>query len=160
MLFVLIQNTNKDKDKNMPRIFGVDIPEEKRTEVALTYIYGIGRKNVHKVLQEAAIDPDKRARELSDKEILRLQRVLDKVPIEGVLRKIIQENIKRLGQINCYRGLRHKQNLPVRGQRTRTNARTKRGKRMTIGALRKEAMQKTDKAGKTEETVKADGAPR
>ncbi len=139
----------------MPRISGINIPEEKRIEVALTYIYGIGRNNIHKVLQKASVEPDKRAKELSDKEILRLQRVLDKVPTEGVLRKIVQENIKRLKEINSYRGSRHKKSLPVRGQRTRTNARTKRGKRMTIGSLRKEAMQKSEKANKETETTKA-----
>lgn len=129
----------------MPRIAGVNIPEEKRTEVALTYLYGIGRKNVAKILNEANIDPDKRAKTLTEQEIKRIQHVLDKIPTEGVLRKIVQENIKRLKQINCYRGVRHKSNLPVRGQRTRTNARTKRGKRVTIGALKKEALTKIEK---------------
>lgn len=135
----------------MPRIAGVNVPEEKRTETALTYIYGIGRSNVQKILDEAAVDPDKRARDLSDKEISKLQQAIDKVPTEGVLRKMVQENINRLKQIDAYRGVRHKKNLPVRGQRTRTNARVKRGKRVTIGALKKEAMQKTDKTQKTAE---------
>jgi len=135
----------------MPRIAGVNIPEEKRTETALTYIYGIGRSNVSKILDEAAVDPGKRAKDLSDKEISQLQQVIDKIPTEGVLRKMVQENIKRLKQIDTYRGERHKKNLPVRGQRTRTNARVKRGKRMTIGALKKEAMQKTEKIQKTDE---------
>lgn len=136
----------------MPRISGVNIPEEKRTEIALTYIYGIGRSNVQKILKEAVVDPDKRAKDLSDKEIARLQKAIDTVPTEGVLRKIAQESIKRLKQINAYRGIRHKKNLPVRGQRTRTNARTKRGKRMTIGALRKAAFQKGERVQKTETT--------
>lgn len=129
----------------MPRIAGVNIPEEKRTGVALTYIYGIGRNNVQKILNEVAVDPDKRAKDLSDKEISKLQQAIDKIPTEGVLRKMVQENIKRLKQIDSYRGIRHKKNLPVRGQRTRTNARVKRGKRMTIGALKKEVLQKMGK---------------
>lgn len=137
------------KRGNVPRILGVNIPEEKRTEVALTYIYGIGRSNVKQVLKKALVDPDKRAKDLTDKEILKLQKVLDKYPTEGVLRKMVQENIKRLKQTSSYRGERHKKNLPVRGQRTRTNARTKRGKRATIGALKKKAIQKGEKAKKT-----------
>jgi len=126
----------------MPRIAGVDVPDQKRIEVALTYIYGIGRNNVGKILQSAKIDPDKRAKDLTDQEIAVLQKAVEQVPTEGALRKIVSENIKRLKHINTYRGLRHSQNLPARGQRTRTNARTKRGKRKTVGALRKEMAQK------------------
>lgn len=126
----------------MPRISGVDIPAEKRIEIALTYIYGVGRRNAHKILASAGVDPNKRAKELTDQEIASLQKSLEQVPTEGTLRKIVTENIKRLRQIGTYRGLRHAQKLPVRGQRTRSNARTKRGKRITVGAMRKEMAQK------------------
>ena len=126
----------------MPRISGVDIPAEKRIEASLTYIYGVGRNNVLKILNSAKVDPDKRAKDLTDKEIAVLQKALEPVPTEGVLRKIVSENIKRLRQAGTYRGLRHAQKLPARGQRTRSNARTKRGKRMTVGALRKELAHK------------------
>lgn len=123
----------------MPRIAGIDIPENKRLEVALTYIYGVGRKNVHKILSESGVNPSKRAKELTADESMRIQRSVDKINTEGNLRKQIRENIERLRRIGAYRGLRHSANLPVRGQRTRTNARTKRGKRRTVGALKKEA---------------------
>lgn len=126
----------------MPRISGVDIPAEKRIEASLTYIYGVGRSNVLKILSSAKVDPDKRAKELTDQEIAALQKALEPIPTEGALRKILNENIKRLRQSGTYRGLRHAQKLPARGQRTRSNARTKRGKRMTVGALRKELAHK------------------
>lgn len=126
----------------MVRISGVEIPANKRTEIALTYIYGIGRNNVLGVLKNAQVDPNKRAKDLDDQEIARLQKALSTIPTEGALKKIVSENIKRLQQIGTYRGLRHSARLPVRGQRTRTNARTKRGKRVTIGALKKEDMAK------------------
>lgn len=126
----------------MPRIAGVEIPDQKRIETALTYIYGVGRNNVGKILKTAKVDPDKRAKDLSDQEVAALQKAVEQVPTEGMLRKLVSENIKRLKHINAYRGLRHSQGLPVRGQRTRTNARTKRGKRRTVGALRKELAQK------------------
>jgi len=122
----------------MPRIVGIDIPVQKRTEIALTYIYGLGRTNVQKILKLANVDPDKRAKDLTADEVSRLQKAIDTIPTEGSLRKIVTENIKRLRQINTYRGLRHAMKLPARGQRTRHNARTKRGKRMTVGALKKE----------------------
>ena len=122
----------------MTRISGIDIPGHKRTEIALTYIFGIGRQNVAKILKLANIDPNKRAKELNSDEIVRIQKAIDTIPTEGSLRKIVTENIKRLKQTNTYRGMRHSAKLPVRGQRTRHNARTKRGKRMTIGALKKE----------------------
>jgi small subunit ribosomal protein S13 len=128
----------------MPRIVGVDIPEKKRIEVALTYIYGIGPVNVKKILSIANVSPDKRAKELTDQEISRIVRAIEMYPNEGVLRKIISDNIQRLKQVRCYRGLRHIARLPVHGQRTRTNGRTKKGKRMTIGALSKEMAQKMD----------------
>ncbi len=122
----------------MPRISGVEIPQNKRVELALTYIYGIGRHNVGKMLKLANVDGHKRAKDLTGDEILRLQKAVETIPVEGSLRKIVSENIKRLRQIGTYRGSRHAHRLPARGQRTRHNARTKRGKRMTVGALKKE----------------------
>lgn len=129
----------------MPRIAGVDIPEEKRIEVALTYIYGIGRSNVKDILKESQVDADKRANELMADEKARLQRAIDKINTEGNLRKQVRENIQRLKRIGSYRGMRHSANLPVRGQRTRTNARTKRGKRRTVGTLKKQMRTKVEK---------------
>lgn len=132
----------------MPRVSGTDIPEQKRIDIALTYVYGVGRVNSAKILESAKVDLSKRAKDLSDEEILRIQKVIDAgIKVEGDLRKEIQENIKRLKQIGSYRGKRHLLNLPVRGQRTRTNARTKRGKRVTIGALKKEELLKKQKVG-------------
>jgi len=134
----------------MPRISGVDIPEEKRIDIALTYLYGIGRKNVVPILTQAAVDPGKRAKDLTEDEIARIQKIIDtNYKVEGDLRKEIQGNIKRLKQIGSYRGRRHSLNLPVRGQRTRSNARTKRGKRVTIGALKKEEIAKRQAAEAT-----------
>lgn len=141
----------------MPRISGIDIPEQKRIDIALTYIYGIGRKNVYFILDQAKVDPSKKANTLTEEEISRIQKVIDtNYKVEGDLRKEVQENIKRLKQIGSYRGKRHSQNLPVRGQRTRSNARTKRGKRVTIGALKKEEIAKRQaaEAAKKKETQK------
>jgi len=138
----------------MPRIAGVDIPVQKRTEIALTYIYGLGRTNVHKLLKLANVDPDKRAKNLTPDEVSRLQKAIDTIPTEGSLRKIVTENVKRLRQINSYRGSRHANKLPARGQRTRHNARTKRGKRMTVGALKKEEGAKIDAAKKSDKKTK------
>jgi small subunit ribosomal protein S13 len=129
------------------RVAGVQIPDSKRVEAALTYIYGIGWSNVSRVLGRAKVDPDKRAKDLSEKEVRRLQEVIDQIPTEGELRQRVREDIQRLITIGSYRGLRHQLNLPVRGQRTRTNARTKRGKRKTIGALKKEARARLGKLG-------------
>ena len=126
----------------MPRLAGVPIPENKTVKIALTHIYGIGSKNTAKILETTKIDGNKRTKELTSEEIIKLQKEINTIPTEGVLRKIVSENIKRLKQINSYRGSRHNSRLPARGQRTRSNARTKRGKRMTIGAMKKEAMQK------------------
>lgn len=134
----------------MPRISGIDIPAEKRTEIALTYIFGVGRSNVKKILQEANISADKRAKDLNSEEISRLGRVVDRINTEGELRKQIRENIERLKRIGAYRGLRHLAGLPARGQRTRTNARTRRGKRKTIGALSKKEAQKLEESKKTD----------
>ncbi len=117
----------------MARIAGVDLPRDKRVEVALTYIYGIGRHNSKEVLRLAQVSPDTRVRDLTEDEVARLREVIDKnYVVEGDLRREVQMNIKRLQEIQCYRGLRHRRNLPVRGQRTRTNARTKRGPRKTV----------------------------
>jgi len=122
----------------MTRISGVDIPSEKRLEASLSYIYGIGNSLARKIINDCKLDADIRTKELSESEIGILQKALEKYKIEGDLRREIQSNIKRLQEIASYRGLRHSKNLPVRGQRTRVNARTKRGKKVTIGTVRKE----------------------
>lgn len=132
----------------MPRILGVQLPDEKRLEVALTYIYGIGRVKSNKILKETKISPDKRAKDLTDKEVQLLQKKIEQHPVEGLLRKFVSENIKRLKQIGTYRGSRHSAGLPSRGQRTRSNARTKRGRRQTVGAMRKDMRQKMEEAKK------------
>jgi small subunit ribosomal protein S13 len=128
----------------MPRISGVDIPENKRVEVALRYLYGIGKYNATEVLHKAEVNPDKRAKDLTGDEISKIAKILEEVLVEGELRKQIRDNIERLKKIGAYRGHRHAVGLPVRGQRTRTNARTKRGKRMTVGALKKEEAAKQE----------------
>ena len=117
----------------MPRILGVDIPKEKRIEIALTYLYGVGRALSNKILKEAGVSPDKRAKDLSEEEVSRITNTIQKSgwKVEGDLRRDISQNIKRLMEIGCWRGLRHKKGLPVRGQRTRTNARTRKGPRKT-----------------------------
>ena len=119
----------------MARIAGVDLPANKRAEIGLTHIYGIGRSRANKILEEASIDADKRIRELSEDEINRIRTVIDQQGmVEGDLRKQVQMDIKRLMDIGCYRGLRHRRSLPVRGQRTHTNARTRKGpRRATVG---------------------------
>ena len=129
----------------MARIAGVDIPNEKRLDIALTYIYGIGRTNVASVLKEAQIPPEKRVKTLTDEEINKISKVIEKgYTVEGDLRRQVHDNIKRLIEIRSYRGSRHTKNLPSRGQRTRSNARTKRGKRLTIGAMKKDDRVKLD----------------
>jgi small subunit ribosomal protein S13 len=132
----------------MPRIAGIDIPEQKRIEAALTYIYGIGRSNVRQILKDAGVDTDKRTKDLTAEETARLQRTIDKINTEGNLRKQIRENIERLKRIGTYRGFRHSASLPVRGQRTRTNARTKKGKKKTVGALKKDIRAKMESSKK------------
>jgi len=122
------------------RIAGVDIPRDKRVEVALTYVFGIGPTTSRRILSLAQINPDTRARELNDAQVGRLRDIISKQlqgRVEGDLRRQIALNIKRLMEIGCYRGLRHRRGLPVRGQRTRTNARTRRGPRRTVGVRRK-----------------------
>jgi len=128
----------------MPRIAGVDIPDQKRVIIALTYIYGIGKKFSVEILSEANINESKRAKDLTADEISRIAKILDRYNTEGNLRKTVRENIDRLKRIGAYRGLRHIMGLPVRGQRTRVNARTKRGKRKTVGALKKEETTKKE----------------
>jgi small subunit ribosomal protein S13 len=120
------------------RISGINLPDEKRTDIGLSYLFGVGRKNVVGILKKAEIDPAKRLKTLTEEEQRRLQKVLEEYKTEGDLRVEIQGNIKRLKEIGAYRGVRHGKNLPVRGQRTKSNARTKRGKRVTIGAIKKE----------------------
>jgi len=115
----------------MPRILGVDIPKEKRIDIALTYLYGVGRNLSNKILKEAGISPDKRAKDLNEDEVSYITNTIQKggYKVEGDLRREISQNIKRLMDIGCWRGMRHKKGLPVRGQRTRTNARTRKGPR-------------------------------
>ena len=122
----------------MARIAGIDLPKEKRIDIALTVIYGLGRSNVSPILNAAKIESQKRVKDLTEEEVSRLQKSMASYKVEGDLRREVQENIKRLKEIGSYRGIRHVKNLPVHGQRTRVNARTKRGKRQTVGALRKD----------------------
>jgi len=128
----------------MARIAGVDLPRNKRIEIGLTYVYGIGHSLSNEILRKAGVDPDTRVRNLTDAEVARLREIIDReYKVEGDLRREVQMNIKRLMEIGCYRGLRHRQGLPVRGQRTRTNARTKRGARKTVpGRGRRRGMKK------------------
>ncbi|MDD2568069.1 MAG: 30S ribosomal protein S13 [Clostridia bacterium] len=122
----------------MARIAGVDLPRDKRIEVALTYIFGVGLPTSQKVLAEAGVNPDTRVKDLSEDELGRIREVLDKTAeIEGDLRRDVALNIKRLTEIGCYRGIRHRRGLPVRGQKTKTNARTRKGPKRTVGAKRK-----------------------
>lgn len=133
----------------MARIAGVDLPNHKRLNIALTYLYGIGRNNVKLLIQKAAIDGTKKVKELSEEEIGKIQKALEEnFKIEGDLKGEEIENVKRLKEIGSYRGIRHIKGLPVRGQRTRSNARTKRGKRRTVGALRKETRVKLQRTQK------------
>ncbi len=122
----------------MARISGVDLPREKRVEIGLTYIYGIGLTTSQKILRETGINPDTRVRDLTEEEVVRLREYIDRnEKVEGDLRREVSQNIKRLMEIGCYRGLRHRRGLPVRGQRTHTNARTRKGPRRQIGAKKK-----------------------
>ncbi|MGL5260539.1 MAG: 30S ribosomal protein S13 [Lachnospiraceae bacterium] len=122
----------------MARIAGVDLPREKRVEIGLTYIYGIGRVSATKILAEANVSPDTRVRELTDDEVKRIAEVIDEtMTVEGDLRREIILNIKRLQEIGCYRGIRHRRGLPVRGQKTKTNARTRKGPKRTVANKKK-----------------------
>ncbi|TRZ77270.1 30S ribosomal protein S13 [bacterium] len=130
----------------MARLLGIEIPNDKRIEIALTYIYGVGPTKSAKILEEAKIDPSKKARSLTIDEIDAIKKVIEKLGIivEGDLRRFISLNIKRLKDIGCYKGIRHQKNLPVRGQRTKTNSRTRRGNvRVSAGSGKKSANQKT-----------------
>ncbi len=130
------------------RVVGVTIPDEKKVSFALPYIYGIGPSNVKEILEKAEVDGEKRAKDLTEDEVKRLTKVLEKYKIEGDLKADIAANVRRLRDIGSYRGKRHTAGLPSRGQRTRSNARTKRGKRVTIGAIKKEVMAKMEAAQK------------
>ena len=123
----------------MARIAGVDLPREKRVEIGLTYIYGIGRVTSNKILAEAGVNPDTRVRELTDDEVKKISEAMEKldVTVEGDLRREIAMNIKRLQEIGCYRGIRHRKSLPVRGQKTKTNARTRKGPKRTVANKKK-----------------------
>ncbi len=122
----------------MARIAGVDLPREKRVEIGLTYIYGIGRVSANKILEAANVNPDTRVRELTDDEVKRLAEIIDRdYMVEGDLRREIALNIKRLQEIGCYRGIRHRKGLPVRGQKTKTNARTRKGPKRTVANKKK-----------------------
>ncbi len=133
----------------MARIVGVDLPRDKRIEIALTYIYGVGRTQSLRILAKAQINPDTRVKNLTDEELGKLNAVISKdYKVEGDVRQEVDSHIKRLINIGCYRGIRHRRGLPVRGQRTKTNARTRKGPKKTVGVMRKKSAQKT--AGKTE----------
>ena len=122
----------------MARIAGVDLPREKRVEIGLTYIYGIGRVSADRILEAANVDPSTRVRDLTDDEVKRISAVIDEtMTVEGDLRREIALNIKRLQEIGCYRGIRHRKGLPVRGQKTKTNARTRKGPRRTVANKKK-----------------------
>jgi small subunit ribosomal protein S13 len=123
----------------MARLFGTEIPNEKRIEASLPYIYGIGRPTAKKILEQAGINPNIRTGELTDEQLTKIVQAItsDGILIEGDLRRDKQADLKRLTSINCYRGIRHRRGLPVRGQRTRTNARTRKGKKKTVGAQAK-----------------------
>ena len=123
----------------MARIAGVDLPREKRVEIGLTYVYGIGRVTANKILAEAGVNPDTRVRELTDHEVKKISEAMEKldVTVEGDLKREIALNIKRLQEIGCYRGVRHRKGLPVRGQKTKTNARTRKGPKRTVANKKK-----------------------
>ena len=123
----------------MARIAGVDLPREKRIEIGLTYIYGIGRASADRILEKAGVNPDTRVRDITDEEVgkITVERCVLQIPVEGDLRREIALNIKRLQEIGCYRGIRHRKGLPVRGQKTKTNARTRKGPKRTVANKKK-----------------------
>ncbi len=128
----------------MARISGVTIPSEKQVHIALTYVYGIGRTTSVSILEKAKVEPTVRVKDLTDAEISRIQEIINNdLTVEGELQRIVTGNIKRLKDINAYRGMRHKANLPSRGQRTKTNARTRRGRKLTVGGTAKKVASKT-----------------
>ena len=121
----------------MARIAGVDLPREKRVEIGLTYIYGIGVTSSNKILKEAGVDPDTRVKDLTDDQVNSIRKAMDSYKVEGDLRREVALNIKQLTEMGCYRGLRHRRGLPVRGQRTKTNARTRKGPRKLVSKSKK-----------------------
>lgn len=123
----------------MPRVSGIDIPNDKRIEIALTYIFGIGLKTSQDILKQTEIDPNTRAKALNEEQIYKINQKIKELElsVEGELKRIISQNVRRLGEIKSYRGLRHRNGLPTRGQRTRSNARTRKGKRKTVGGAKK-----------------------
>ncbi len=122
----------------MARIAGVDLPRDKRVEIGLTYIYGIGRSSSNRILKDAGVDPDVRCRDLTDDDVRKISQVIeDTQVVEGELRREVALDIKRLQEIGCYRGIRHRKNLPVRGQKTKTNARTRKGPKKTVAGKKK-----------------------
>lgn len=141
-IFLIITNYTNSRNYggaiHMARIAGVDLPREKRVEIGLTYIYGIGRTSSNRILAEAKVNPDTRCRDLTDEEVKRISAVIDETQtVEGDLRREIALNIKRLQEIGCYRGIRHRKGLPVRGQKTKTNARTRKGPKRTVANKKK-----------------------
>ena len=131
----------------MPRIIGVDIPDNKRVEFSLRYLYGVGPAKALEIIQKVGIDPDLKAKDLTPDQIGAITKILqDDLLVEGDLRRTLAADIRRLQQINCYRGIRHRRSLPVRGQRTKTNARTRKGKKVTIGAIRDKTQRRLAKA--------------
>jgi small subunit ribosomal protein S13 len=135
---VSIRKTEKTEEIYMARIAGVDLPRDKRVEIGLTYIYGIGRTSSNRILAEAGVDPDIRCRDLTDDDVKKISTVIDETQVvEGELRREIALNIKRLQEIGCYRGIRHRKGLPVRGQKTKTNARTRKGPKRTVANKKK-----------------------
>jgi small subunit ribosomal protein S13 len=123
--------------KDMARIAGVDLPREKRVEIGLTYIYGIGLSSAKKILEEAGVNPDIRVKDLTDDQVQAIRKAMEGFKVEGDLRREVALNIKRLTEIGCYRGIRHRRGLPVRGQRTKTNARTRKGPRKLVSKSKK-----------------------
>ena len=131
----------------MPRIIGVDIPGNKRVEFSLRYLYGIGPAKALEIIERVGIDRELKAKDLSPDQIAQITKILqDDIVVEGDLRRMVAADIRRLQQINCYRGIRHRRGLPVRGQRTKTNARTRKGKKITIGAIRDKTQRRLAKA--------------
>ena len=121
----------------MARLAGVDLPREKRVEIGLTYIYGIGLPSAQKILRDAGVNPDTRVKDLTDEEVSKIRKAMEDYKVEGDLRREVALNIKRLTEIGCYRGIRHRRGLPVRGQRTKTNARTRKGPRKLVSKSKK-----------------------
>jgi len=128
----------------MARIYGINIPDEKRAEIALTYIHGVGKTFSKKILEKSGIGPDTRVKDFTETDLAKIQNAINdlEIPVEGELRKIIRQNIRRLQEIRSYRGLRHRLGLPVRGQSTKRNARTRKGKKKTVGGMKRKLAKK------------------